>query len=127
AHAIPLTTNPLSPFIQNQPGTTFFRPLSKCGRIAVTYESVVRITNDPTNAEKAVLDPTIMCAPVHVGEEATARRRSVARHGPEHPAGCDAAADAREEGWQEGEKDEANRARLAPGRLPVDLSQREEV
>ena len=69
----------------------------------------------------------IMCTPVHVGEEATARRRPVARQCPEHPAGCDAAADTREEGWQEGEKDEANGARLAPGRLPVDLSQREEV
>lgn len=68
-----------------------------------------------------------MCAAVHVGEEATVRRRSIARQRPEHPAGCDAAADAREEGWQEGEKDEANGARLAPGRLTVDLSEREEV
>lgn len=68
-----------------------------------------------------------MCIPVHVGEEATEWRRSVARHCPEHPAGRDAAADAREERWHEGNEDEANAARLTPCRLSVDLGEREEV
>lgn len=36
------------------PGRTFFLPVSKCGRIAVRYESVVRIANVPTKALNAL-------------------------------------------------------------------------
>lgn len=58
AHAIPLTMNPVTPSIQNQPGTTFLRLLKRWGRMAVTYDRVERMTKDPTKAEKAVVEPT---------------------------------------------------------------------
>lgn len=36
------------------PGRTFFLPVIKCGKIAVRYDSVVKIANVPTNALKAL-------------------------------------------------------------------------
>ncbi len=68
-----------------------------------------------------------MRALVHVGEEAAARRRSIARQRPKDPAGRDAAADAGEQGRYKGEEEEANRACLAPCCLAVDFCKWEGV
>jgi hypothetical protein len=39
-HATVLTTNPMGPFIQKYPGTTFFRLERRCGRIAARYDAI---------------------------------------------------------------------------------------
>lgn len=62
--AAPCTKNPALP-IQNGPGGTFFRPVSRCGAMAITYEVVVKIMNEPARLENAVLLPRVI-APMPV-------------------------------------------------------------
>jgi hypothetical protein len=62
--AVPWTKKPAFP-IQNGPGGTFLRPVSRCGAIAITYDVEVKMMKDPARLEKAVLLPSVI-APMPV-------------------------------------------------------------
>jgi hypothetical protein len=55
--AIPSAIGPQGEGIQKGPGTTFRRPVSRCGRMALRYDIVVMIAKEPTKALKAVAEP----------------------------------------------------------------------
>lgn len=57
SRAIALMAKPALP-IQNGPLGTFFRPVKRCDPMARAYDTVVRITNEPTKSVKAVLLPS---------------------------------------------------------------------
>lgn len=76
-HAIPFTTNPTAPLIQNHPGSMPDLLLNRCGRIAAKYERLESTTKDPTNALNAVEEPRY----IHPGSVAITPQKRTALNG----------------------------------------------
>ena len=55
--AMALTMKPTGPFIQNQPGATSDRRLSRCGRMAARYDILDNTTKESIKALNAAWEP----------------------------------------------------------------------